>query len=105
LRQADFPWPVQLNDLHQFNPRTLEWNQILPTEVSGIPPSVRVGFGFASANGKLFVYGGKSTSGLYEKMDFAYVLLFVGEKQYSKPCIFDVFNLFLKIATFCSIIA
>jgi hypothetical protein len=63
--RIDTALPVQLNDLHRFDPNTLEWIQILPADVLGFPPSARVSFGFGSANGNLFVYGGKSASGLF----------------------------------------
>jgi hypothetical protein len=44
------------NDLHKFDPESLEWTTIV---VKGdLLPPPRVHPGFASVNGKLFVFGG-----------------------------------------------
>ncbi len=48
---------VNLNDLHMYDPATRVWTS-LSANVSGTPPSPRAYHGFASADGKLYVFGG-----------------------------------------------
>jgi hypothetical protein len=50
--------------MHIFDPIALEWTQIKQDDVLGSFPSARNSFGFASANGNIFVYGGNQGSGL-----------------------------------------
>jgi hypothetical protein len=51
-----------LPGLFVFDPVELSWNDI-STKISGIAPSPRSDFGFASAAGKLFVHGGYNPLG------------------------------------------
>ncbi len=51
-----------LNDFFAFNPVDMAWTN-LSGLVSGTPPSPRHNFGFASAGGKIFVFGGENVYG------------------------------------------
>jgi hypothetical protein len=46
-----------LNDLHVYDPAAEAWTDLNCT-LSGAPPSPRMGHGFTSAGGKLYVHGG-----------------------------------------------
>jgi hypothetical protein len=46
-----------LDDLHSFDPVNMTWT-LLSTGAEGSPPSARFEHGFASAEGKLYVFGG-----------------------------------------------
>ncbi len=52
-----------LDDLHSFDPTAMVWTLLSPGADSGQPPSARRWHGFASAGGKLYVYGGQGNSG------------------------------------------
>ena len=54
---------VELDDMYQFDPVDLKWTSIQPGDVLGAAPSARETPGFASVNGKIYVYGGLSQSG------------------------------------------
>ena len=45
-------------DLYRFDTLKLEWAAIGDSDVTGSPPSARYGHGFASAQGRLYVFGG-----------------------------------------------
>ena len=51
-----------MNDLYMLHLSTKTWSD-LTYIVDGPRPSPREGHGFASANGKLFVFGGDSNAG------------------------------------------
>ena len=56
-----------LDDLHVYDPAGMAWTN-LSSPLSGQPPTSRDSHGFASAGGRLFVYGGATfnwTSGYY----------------------------------------
>jgi hypothetical protein len=48
---------VTLNDLHQFDLRTLQWSKI-SGDVDGLSPSSRFSFGFAALGDSIYVFGG-----------------------------------------------
>jgi hypothetical protein len=50
------------NDLHTYLPESMTWLN-LARYASGDPPSPRENHGFASAGGKLYVYGGENYNG------------------------------------------
>jgi hypothetical protein len=54
-----------LNDFYALNPANMTWIN-LSSSVSGSLPGPRCNFGFASAGGKLFVFGGEATEGYFE---------------------------------------
>ncbi len=62
---------MALNDLHIFDPPALRWSQLLPADaadaaaggVRGGWPTGRYGHGFATAGGRLFVFGGTGPNG------------------------------------------
>ena len=51
-----------LNDFYEFDPANMTWTN-LSNIVSGVLPGPRCSFGFASAGGKIFVFGGESLEG------------------------------------------
>lgn len=53
-------------DLHVFDPSAMAWED-LSADVSGTAPSPRYSMGFASAGGKLYVFGGYGGAGAYER--------------------------------------
>lgn len=54
----------RLNDLHVFDSSTMAWTD-LTVAATGFPPSPRDGAGFAAAGGRLYVYGGQGSTGLF----------------------------------------
>ncbi len=49
--------------MYKFDPIALQWSQVMPEDVHGVFPSPRIGFGFASANGDLYIFGGIGSTG------------------------------------------
>jgi hypothetical protein len=52
-----------LSDFYSFNPITMTWKNLAGL-VYGASPSPREGHGFASALGRIFVFGGENSAGV-----------------------------------------
>jgi hypothetical protein len=63
-----------LRDLYEYDPLSLTWTEHEASRVTGDFPVGRSSFGFTSANGRLFVFGGITLSGMrdyvFENLNF-----------------------------------
>ena len=55
---------VKFNDLLQFDPATMTWVD-LTSSIRGTPPAPRDCHGFAALDGKVYIYGGNSSTSIY----------------------------------------
>ena len=70
-RRPRVAWPLisswiaeYLQDLHVYDPAAASWMD-LSAAVGGSPPPARFGHGFASAGGRLYVFGGLGPGGAF----------------------------------------
>jgi N-acetylneuraminic acid mutarotase len=57
------PYPAVENDLHAYDPVSMTWFN-LTSYALGSPPGARIGHGFTSEGGKLYVHGGRDPRGM-----------------------------------------